>query len=150
MLQQPLISIIKNKQNQEIYSISSTTSVAEAVQLLNRHNIGSLPVMDGGRLMGIFTERDVLRRVVESNLDPRSTPVSQVMTREVFCIKPSTTVEEALNIMTKKRYRHLPVVENNQLLGIVSMGDLTHWIIKDQQDQVDRLIYATEATWTWA
>lgn len=149
MMQQPIISLVKNKENHHIHSVSPTATIAESVRLMNQHNIGSLPVLENNRLVGIFTERDVLRRVVESNMDPKTTPVSQVMTKDVLCVKPSTTVEESMNIMTKQRYRHLPVVENNQLLGIISMGDLTHWIIKDQQDQVDRLLYAVRANWSF-
>jgi len=149
MMNQPIISVLRDKPSQKVHSVSPFTSVAEAVRILDRHNIGSLPIMDNGRLVGIFTERDVLKQVVENHLDPTSTPVAQVMTQEVLCVKPSTTVEEAMSIMTHRHYRHLPVVENNRLLGIISMGDLTNWIVKDQQDQVDRLIYAAQATWTW-
>jgi CBS domain-containing protein len=102
--------------------------------------IGALVVMDGERLIGIFTERDALTKVLAGGLDPRSTIVSEVMTKDPYCIAPTTTVGDAMELVTKRRFRHLPIVENGKVLAIVSSGDLTHWLVKDQLGEVQELV----------
>jgi CBS domain-containing protein len=140
MLAGTVQSVLADKKNQRLHAVTPATSVSQAVKIMNRHNIGSLLVMQGRRLVGIFTERDVLKRVVGAKMNPESTAVCQVMTADVLCIKPSTRVEEAMNIMIQKRYRHLPVAEDDTLLGMISNGDLSRWVIRDQQELVDDLI----------
>lgn len=147
MMQDTVQTVLKGKGSPEIHSVPSLAPVLEAVHVMNRFNIGAVLVMENQRLVGIFTERDALRRVIENDLDPKTARVAEVMTRDVLCIKPTTTVQEAMNIMTHKRFRHLPVLENNQLLGMVSSGDLSRWIIKDQQSQMDSVIRGVRATW---
>jgi CBS domain-containing protein len=94
--------------------------------------IGALLVLHGEKLVGIFTERDALNRVLAAGLDPRSTKVSDVMTKDPVSVSPSTSVGEAMELVTRRRFRHLPVVENGKVLALVSSGDLTHWLVKDQ------------------
>ncbi|HXG10529.1 MAG TPA: CBS domain-containing protein [Gemmataceae bacterium] len=108
-----------------VHSIGPTASVLEAAQLMNEHRIGSLVVLDGGRLCGIITERDLLQRVVALCRDPGQTQVAEVMTTDVICCTPRMPVEEARNIMKNRRIRHLPVVdEAGELCGLISIGDL--------------------------
>jgi CBS domain-containing protein len=96
--------------------------------------------MDGERLIGIFTERDALNKVLAAGLDSFGTKVSEVMTKDPHCIVPTTTVGEAMELVTTRRFRHLPVVENGKVLAVVSSGDLTHWLVKDQAGEVQTLV----------
>jgi CBS domain-containing protein len=116
--------ILGNK-GRQIFTISPSATVYEAAVLMNEHRIGALVVTEASRLVGMFTERDILRRVVAQQRDAASTPVAEVMTTEVACCKLHTTMEEARTVMKIRRIRHLPVVdEKDQLLGLISIGDL--------------------------
>jgi CBS domain-containing protein len=123
-----------------IHSVGPDTPVAECVRTMTAEKIGALIVMDGERLLGIFTERDALNKVLAAGLDPVSTKVSAVMTKDPYCIPPTTTVGEAMKLVTKRRFRHLPIVENGKVLAVVSSGDLTHWLVKDQLGEVQELV----------
>jgi CBS domain-containing protein len=123
-----------------IHSVGPDTSVTECVRLMTAEKIGALVVMDGDRLKGIFTERDALNKVLAACLDPGSTKVSEVMTKDPYCIPPTTTVGDAMELITKRRFRHLPIVENGKLLAVVSSGDLTRWLVKDQMGEVQELV----------
>jgi CBS domain-containing protein len=90
--------------------------------------------------VGIFTERDVLVRVVDAGRDPAATRVEEVMTRELAVIRSATRVEEAMSVMTEKRCRHLPVVEEGRLAGMISIGDVTRWIVRNQRHTIDDLV----------
>lgn len=103
-------------------------SVFDAVAEMNRHRVGSMLVLESGRLVGIFTERDVLRRIVGEGRDPRATPIRDVMTANLITIGPDATVEQAMAIFTEKRCRHLPVLDQGQLVGSISIGDITRWM----------------------
>jgi CBS domain-containing protein len=120
--------------------VTPQTSVRQAIERMNSRQIGSVLVMDGNRLVGIFTERDVLTRVVPRRLDPDKTPVGEVMTRELVTITAKRTVQEAMMVVTDTRHRHIPVLENDEVIGMVSIGDLTRWIVRDQQRTIDDLI----------
>ena len=109
-----------------VHSVGPEVSVIECVCLMNEFRIGSLLVIADDQLLGIFTERDAITRVLGEALDPVSTRVSRVMTKDPVWVTPSTTLEEAMGIVTNKRIRHLPVVEDGRVLGVVSSGDLTH------------------------
>ena len=91
-------------------------------------------------MTAIFTERDALNKVLAAELDPRITKVSEVMTKDPYCIAPTTSVGEAMHVVTDRRVRHLPVVENGKVLAVVSSGDLTHWLVKDQTGRVQELV----------
>ena len=117
-------SILADKGGQ-VWSVGPGATVLDAALLMNEHKIGALLVMEGGQLAGIFTERDVLRRVVGEARNPASTPVADVMSREVICCSPEMTLEEARGVMKNRRIRHLPVLdEEGMMLGMVSIGDL--------------------------
>ena len=110
------------------HTVPDTVTVFEAVREMNRLKIGAVLIMNGPTLVGIFTERDVLSRVVGGERDPLTTPVTSVMTSNVLTIDPETTVEEVMNIFTNKRCRHLPVMRNGQLAGLISIGDVSRWV----------------------
>jgi len=127
-----------------IHSVGPDSSVAECVRRMSAERIGALIVMEGERLIGIFTERDALNRVLAAGLDPDSTKISAVMTKDPFCIPPGITVAKAMELITRRRFRHLPrhlpIVENGKVLGVISSGDLTHWLVKDQVGETQALV----------
>jgi CBS domain-containing protein len=123
-----------------IHSVGPDTIITECVRKMTAERIGALIVMDGERLVGIFTERDALNKVLGAGLDPVSTKISEVMTKDPFCIPPGTTVGEAMEVVTQRRFRHLPIVENGKVLAVISSGDLTHWLVKDQVGEVQALV----------
>jgi CBS domain-containing protein len=117
-----------------VLSIGPDATVLDAALLMNEHKVGSLLVMSGGQLVGIVTERDLLARVVSQRRDPATTVVHAVMTAEVACCRPETTVDEARGVMKNRRIRHLPVLDDtDQLLGVVSIGDLNAHLSHDQE-----------------
>jgi CBS domain-containing protein len=108
-----------------VLSIHPDATALEGAQLMNEHKIGSLLVMDEDRIVGMFTERDILHRIVAEERSPSNTHVAEVMTTEVVCCKPQTTIDEARGAMKNRRIRHLPVVNDaGRLLGMISIGDL--------------------------
>ncbi len=127
------VSALLREKGKNIYSVSQHASVRDAVQQMNEKGIGSLLVMHGAEPVGIFTERDVLTRVDDSQRDPATTSVGDVMTRDVIVIEPSMRVEEAMAIMTESRCRHLPVVEGGAVTGLISIGDVTRWASKNYE-----------------
>ena len=127
-------------EGEAIHTVEPDTPVTECVRLMTASKIGALIVMDGKRLIGIFTERDALNKVLAGGLDPGKTKVSEVMTKNPYCIPPTTTVGDAMELITKRRFRHLPIVDNGKVLAVVSSGDLTHWLVKDQMGEVQELV----------
>ena len=123
-----------------IHSVEPDASITECVRLMTAGKIGALMVMDGARLIGIFTERDALNKVLAGNLDPGNTKVSEVMTKDPYCIGPTTTVGDAMQLITERRFRHLPIVDNGNVLAVVSSGDLTRWLVQDQIGEVKELV----------
>jgi len=128
------------QEGEAIHSVGPDTAVAECVRKMSAEKIGALMVMDGERLTGIFTERDALNKVLAAGLDARSTKVSEVMTKDPYCVPPTTTVGAAMELVTKRRFRHLPIVENGKLVAVISSGDLTHWLVKDKIGEVQELV----------
>jgi CBS domain-containing protein len=118
--------ILNQKQGHRLQWTHPSETVLDATQKMNDHGIGALLVIDeSGSLVGIFTERDVLRRVVAAELPPASVPVSEVMTCEVACCRPDTSIDDARNIFRQRRIRHLPVVDDDgSVQGLISIGDL--------------------------
>lgn len=114
-------------------------SVSDAVAEMNRNRVGSVLVLEGGRLVGIFTERDVLRRVVGAGVDPQRALVADVMTAGVITIPPTATIEETMVIFTEKRCRHLPVLDQGRLVGTISIGDVTRWMADEHRAEAEHL-----------
>jgi CBS domain-containing protein len=134
----PISSVLDLKGN-DVVTVAPETTVLIAVQQMNNRKIGALLVLERGRPVGIFTERDVLVRVVAAGLDPETTPVSEVMTRGPVVVRSDVTVGEAMMVITQKRCRHLPVVDDTKLRGLISIGDLTSWLVRHQQRTIDDL-----------
>jgi CBS domain-containing protein len=133
------VSRVLEQKTERVEAVAPQTSISEAISKMNARRIGSILVMDGERLVGIFTERDVLTRVVPQQIDPRRTPVGEVMSRQPITISPNRTVQEAMMVMTDSHHRHLPVVQGGKVIGLVSIGDLTRWMVRDQQRTIDDL-----------
>ena len=126
--------ILKAKPNVTVLTTEKNETILAATQRMKDHSIGSLIVTDGGRLCGIFTERDVLRRVVVAQRNPAVTLVGEVMTSHVACCSLETSVDEVRSIMKTHRVRHLPVVNNDgELLGLISIGDLNAYLANDRE-----------------
>ena len=113
--------------------------VFDAIQQMADKNVGALLVLQEGRLVGIITERDYTRKVILKHRSSKETPVSEIMDTDLECAAPGDSVDECLRIMTEKRIRRLPVMENGELIGIVSIGDLVKWIISAQRAVVEHL-----------
>lgn len=122
-----------------VHSVETDAPVTECVRIMARRKIGAVLVMDGERLSGIFTERDALNKVLAAGLDPNSTRVSAVMTRDPEYVSPSVTVGAAMKLITSRRFRHLPVVQDGKVIAVVSSGDLTHWLVRDRMAQAQKL-----------
>lgn len=121
-----------------IASLPPQATVLEAAQLMNDRHIGSVLVTEGNQLVGIFTERDVMRRVVADQRDPATTTVADVMTSPVACAAPHTTLDEIRTVMRDKRIRHVPVVNGGAVLGMISLGDLNK---AEHDGQVETIRY---------
>jgi len=138
-------SLLKHK-GAEVHTISPDASVIEAVRKMNEKKIGALLVVEEEKPAGMFTERDILKRVVDSGKDPSATKVGEVMSRDIIAIHPEATVEGAMAVMTEKRCRHLPVLDGEKLVGLVSIGDLTRWVSRRQANHIKDLVaYITGA-----
>ena len=133
-VQQPL-----DEKSGEIHSVHPDDSVFDAVQKLANANIGSLIVIEDGRPVGIFTERDYARSVVLQGKSSPTTPVRDIMTTRVIYVQPKQTVEECMAIMTDKHIRHLPVLIDEKVIGMISIGDLVKSIIADQKFTIEQL-----------
>ena len=117
----------------DIWSIEPQTTAYNALQIMAEKNVGALLVMEKEKLMGIFSERDYARKVILKEKSSKNTSVGELMTREVIYINADSTLEESMALMTVKHIRHLPVLKNNQLIGIVTLGDVVRQIISDQK-----------------
>jgi len=123
----------------KFWSIAPNATVFEALQLMAKNNIGALLVIQNDRLVGIFSERDYARKVILKGKSSRETTVGDLMTREVYYIDPKDTLQESMAVMTAKNIRHMPVLENERLIGIVTMGDVVKQILADQKFTIREL-----------
>ncbi len=131
--------ILRTKSDHTVHSIAPTASVFDAVTLMADKGIGSLLVMEGGKIVGIVTERDYARKVILLGRASKETPVRIIMTTEVMYVRPSQTSDECMAIMTDARVRHLPVIEDGKLVGLLSIGDLVKDIISEQRFTIEQL-----------
>ncbi len=122
-----------------MHAVASTITIAEAVAEMNRKRIGCIVVIDDGQLAGIFTERDVLRRVVGASLDPKVVRIAEVMTKQVHTIPPDATIERTMGLFAELRCRHIPVVDHGQLKGLISIGDISRWMSDASRAEADHL-----------
>lgn len=133
------ISALLDRKGRQVHAVTPNMTVFEAVAEMNRLRVGCVVVLDGLRLVGIFTERDVLKRVVGAGVDPRTSRIAGIMTSSVITIPPSATVEETMALFTEKRCRHLPVVAEGRLVGLISIGDISRWLVDTHRAECEHL-----------
>jgi CBS domain-containing protein len=134
-----LVKHLLDRKGREIIAIAEDASVLDAIKMLADRSIGSLLVMDGDTLKGIVTERDYARKVLIKGRSSKTTQVREIMTTEVYTANTDQTVNDCMTVMTEKRIRHLPVVENGEVVGLISIGDLVQAIIADQKAEIEQL-----------
>ena len=140
-------AVLAQKKDRTVWSIAPEATVFEAIELMAQKNVGALPVVDNGRLTGIISERDYTRKVILKGKSSNEIPVKEIMTDEVLTVETSVGVTESMRIVTERRVRHLPVMDKNKLVGILSIGDLLKWTISAQRlaiDNLDRFITGNE------
>ena len=134
----PISSLLHHK-SPTVWNVAPEASVFEAIKLMAEKNIGALLVMSGGKLAGIFTERDYARKIALQGKNSRQTQVCEIMPKEVITVTPEDSVEECMRLMSEHRVRHLPVLVEGRVLGVISIGDLVNWIISTQNAAIEQL-----------
>jgi CBS domain-containing protein len=122
-----------------VWSIAPNAMVFDAIQLMAEKNVGALPVVEDGKLVGIISERDYTRKVILKGKSSKETPIKDVMTQELLTVHPGDSINECMHLMTNKRVRHLPVIEEDKMVGLVSIGDLVRRTISAQTATIDNL-----------
>ncbi len=122
-----------------VWTIDADASVLDALKLMADKEIGALMVMEGGQIAGVMSERDYARKVVLHGRSSKDTPVREIMTRKVLYVRPEQTVEESMALMTEKHVRHMPVLDGDQMIGVVSIGDIVKSVISEQQFLISHL-----------
>jgi CBS domain-containing protein len=135
----PVRTVLQQKARREVHTIGPTASVYDALSLMAQHNIGALVVMDQGRVVGVISEREYARKVILIGKSSRETAVEEIMGSPVLTVTSATTVAQCLALMTERYLRHLPVVDDGLLVGLVSIGDLVKALFADQQERLGRI-----------
>ena len=123
----------------QVYSIGPDAKVIEALQIMAHKDVGALVVLEGGQIAGILSERDYARKVILRGKSSQDVPVREIMTADVVTVDPSRTIEECMALVTQRRVRHLPVIEDGKLAGLVSIGDLVKEVIAEQEQTIKQL-----------
>ncbi|HAQ27435.1 CBS domain-containing protein [Stutzerimonas nitrititolerans] len=131
--------LLRDKQHQNVHTISSEATVLEFLQAMAEHNVGALPVVDNGELVGIVSERDYARKIVLQGRSSVGTPVSTIMSSPVITTEPQQSIQACMSLMTDRHLRHLPVVDEGRLVGLLSIGDLVKEAIAEQADLIQQL-----------
>lgn len=140
-MRQLVEEVLAQKASHELVTVDASATVSDAVGVMTRHRVGAVVIMnEDGLADGIFTERDVLVRVVHAERDPKTTPISMVMTRDVRFVTPGTTVEAALSLMHMNRHRHLLVIDGPRLYGLVSIGDLVRHVVEHGEGRFEAAV----------
>jgi CBS domain-containing protein len=133
------IGALLSQKGTTVWSVSPETKVFDAIQMMADKNVGALPVMRGDEVLGMFSERDYTRKIALKGRSSRDTSVGDIMSSSPLIVSADDSVDRCMRLMTQNRVRHLPVVENGRLVGIVSIGDLVNWIISAQSAAIDQL-----------
>jgi CBS domain-containing protein len=136
---QDTINLVLKSKGSQVYSIEPEASVYQAIEAMAEKGVGALLVISGGKLVGVLSERDYARKVILKGRLSKETPVSEIMTGKVIAGSPSDTVDECMRVMTDHHIRHLPVVEGERVVGMLSIGDLVKWIISAHEATIDNL-----------
>ena len=132
-------AILAHKKVSSVWSLGPNAMVGDVIQLMDEKNVGALPVVNKGQLVGIVSERDCTRRVILKGKSFKETPVSDIMTKQVLTVTPADSITECMEIMTANRVRHLPVLEGTNMVGILSIGDVLKWLLSAQTATIDQL-----------
>jgi CBS domain-containing protein len=133
------VELVLNRKGSQVHSISGDATVYEALEKLAEKDIGALVVMNGTKLAGVFSERDYVRKVILKGRSSKEMQVHEIMSSPAVTVDRQTTVDECMHLMTDKRFRHLPVVEAGNVVGVLSIGDLVNWIISAQDYTIHQL-----------
>ena len=133
------VNEILQAKSSKLLSIAPDASVLDALKLMAEREVGALVVLDGAQLAGIFSERDYARKVILFGKSSKDTAVSEIMTRKVVCVRPEQSVEDCMALMTDKRIRHLPVLQGNTVIGVISIGDVVKEVISEQRFMIEQL-----------
>ena len=133
------VEMVLRQKGTAVFSVPPTASVHEALRLMAARNVGAVLVLEGSRLVGVFSERDWARQVSDRAPDPYTTRISEVLTEDLVCVSPTDEVTDCMRLMIEHRVRHLPVVDAEELVGLVSIGDLVNWVISVQDGTIEQL-----------
>jgi CBS domain-containing protein len=131
-------NILQTKGN-AIYSVEPDTMVYRAIELMCEKNIGGLLIVENGKLVGIFTERDYARKLILKGKSSKDTPIKDLMTSNLVTVSPETSIDDCMRVMTGRKIRHLPVLDNGNLVGVISIGDVVHYVIEEQKSIIEHL-----------
>ncbi len=129
----------KGTASHSIFSVEPSTIVYQAIEVMAQKNIGGLLITENGKLVGIFTERDYARKLILKGKSSKDTTIGELMTKNPFTVTPESSIEECMTLMSNRRIRHLPVVENDALVGVISIGDVVRFIIEEQKSIIAHL-----------
>ena len=133
------VNAVLHGKSAQVYSLSTEASVLDAIRMMAEHRIGSVLVMENGKLTGIVTERDYARKVILLGRSSGETPIADIMSSPVVSVKPTDTISHCMALMTDNKFRHLPVCDGDELLGLISIGDLVKAVIEQQQEEISQL-----------
>ena len=133
------IAQLLNTKGNQVWSVEPKATIFKALEIMSEKEIGALLVMEDGKLTGIFSERDYARKVILKGKSSKETPVGELMTKKVFYMDPQKTINDCMAMMTAKRIRHVPVIKDNQVMGIVTIGDVVNQIISEQEVTINHL-----------